>query len=198
MAGSAGKRLTGRAQAAGRARLDALSRLAEELPRLSWFAAVGEPLLESERDDALSYLGGLGMEDRKLLQVRTWAEAAAAAAAPDWEPGWWALEEAERKRLESEAAAALGEEPLLSALSQVTQQATTWLLGAAALAAARSGQADPALTRVAAGAAAQAAFHEGLRLAAGAPVTQVFAAKFRLYAAGRWPLAVTKRGFYLF
>jgi hypothetical protein len=70
------------------------------------------------------------------------------------------------------------------------------LLGAAAVAAARAGMADPSVTRVAAGAASQACDQAALALAAGADGHHPFAAKYRLFLAGRWPLGVVgSRGF---
>ena len=50
--------------------------------------------------------------------------------------------------------------------------------------------ADPALARVAAGAAAQACHQAALALAVAAPPEHVFAVKYRLFAAGRWPLGI--------
>jgi hypothetical protein len=71
-------------------------------------------------------------------------------------------------------------------------------LGAASIAAARDGVADPALSRVAAGAATQAAYQAALARAAGSPDSHPFAIKFRLFAAGRWPLGLVSDTFHLF
>ena len=72
------------------------------------------------------------------------------------------------------------------------------VMGAASAAAARAGIADQALARVAAGAATQAAYHAALVRAAGAGDAHPFALKYRLYAAGHWPLSVTGGKFWVF
>jgi hypothetical protein len=70
--------------------------------------------------------------------------------------------------------------------------------GAAAVAASRSGVADEALIRAAAGAATQGAYHAALVLAAGGDEHHPFAIKFRLFEAGRWPLGIVGATFNLF
>jgi hypothetical protein len=86
---------------------------------------------------------------------------------------------------------------VMTALTKVTDAATRIVLGAASVAAARQGIADPALARAAAGAATQAAYQAALALAGGAQSNHPFAVKYRLFAAGRWPLGVVKNSFYL-
>jgi hypothetical protein len=83
------------------------------------------------------------------------------------------------------------------ALSAVTEAAVA-LHGHAALAAARQGIADPVLSRVAAGAAALACHQMGLVQAAGAREDHPLAAKYRLFAGGRWLLGVVGGRCYLF
>ena len=71
----------------------------------------------------------------------------------------------------------------------LTTEAGDLVHGKAATAAARMGHAAPSSIHVAAGAASQAVYHLALaRLAANAD--SPFESKFRLYAAGRWPLGV--------
>ena len=62
----------------------------------------------------------------------------------------------------------------------------------------RAGLDDAGLGKSAAGAATIAVHHAALALAAGEPGTHPFAAKFRLFQAGRWPLGVYGRAFYIF
>ncbi len=111
---------------------------------------------------------------------------------------WWNAEEKERLSLIERAAAQWGERSLMAALTRVTDEATRLTLGAASVAAARDGIADPALSRVAAGAATQAAYQAALARAAGAADSHPFAIKFRLFAAGRWPLGLVGDTFHLF
>src|SRR5262249_44873967 len=96
------------------------------------------------------------------------------------------------------AAGRCGEEPLMAALSEVMQAASDRVHGEAAVAAVRDGVADPALHRVAAGAATQACYHAALALAAGRGDTHAFGAKFRLFAGGRWTLGIVGERFFVF
>jgi hypothetical protein len=169
--------------------LAALSGFARAVPRLSWFAACGEPLLEPERADAEAFLAALGLPPAPIEGVPDWSAAAATTKRPDWSAAWWDAEEAARIALHRRLAAALGEAALLAALTAVAEAANDAVHGAAAVAAARAGTADPALIRVAAGAAAQACHQNALALAAG-EAAHPFALKFRLFAAGRWPLGI--------
>ena len=69
---------------------------------------------------------------------------------------------------------------------------------AALRAAGQSGVVDPALVRAAAGAATQASYQAALVLAAGEDAEHVFAIKYRLFEAGRWPLGIAGMTFNLF
>ncbi len=127
-----------------------------------------------------------------------WRAAETATRSPAWNATWWNAEEKERLSLLERAAAQWGERSLMAALTRVTDEATRITLGAASVAAARDGIADPALSRVAAGAATQAAYQAALARAAGATDNHPFAIKFRLFAAGRWPLGLVGDTFHLF
>jgi hypothetical protein len=63
---------------------------------------------------------------------------------------------------------------------------------------ARSGCADAALIRAAAGAASHAAYQARLARAAGAPPGHPFLRKYALYCGGRWPLGVYEGQFAIF
>ncbi len=79
----------------------------------------------------------------------------------------------------------------LSALTRVTEAALEPTRAAAESAS------DEALSRVAAGAAAQACHLAALALAAGKPA-HGFVIKHRIFAAGRWPLGRVRERWYLF
>lgn len=165
----------------------------------SWFAAVGEELTTAERWDARAYLAGLGFADTGVSGVVDWPQAAEIAKSPSWSREWWDREEAERTALLDRAAAKISEHELMSALSRVMELAASVTHGAAAIAASRSGVADQALTRVAAGAGAQAAYQAALAaLAHEGTEEHPFSIKFRLFEAGRWPLGISSGVFYLF
>jgi hypothetical protein len=170
--------------------LSAVHDFATRLAQGSWFAACGEPLGDSELEDARAWMAGLGLPVDAVEGVGTWREASALSRSAEWGRDWWEAEERERKNLYARAAARFGEERLLDALSAVARQATDTLHGAASIAAARVGVADPALSRVAAGAASQACHQAALALAAEAGPRHAFAAKHRLFAGGRWGLGV--------
>lgn len=182
---------------AATADLASLNRFAASLGSASWFAAVGQELTEGERREAEDYLAGLGLK-AGLATVVDWRAAERVTRDPRWSPAWWNAEEDIRRALFEQARAAWGEHGLLAALTRVTDEATRLTLGAASIAAARDGVADPALTRVAAGAATQAAYQAALALAAEAGPAHPFAIKFRLFSAGRWPLALVGDTFHLF
>lgn len=178
--------------------LGGVARLAATLGGASWFAAVGQELTEGERREAEDYLAALGLGDARLAAAPDWRAAEAVTRRPDWNPRWWNAEESARLALLDEARRRWGEHALMTALTRVTDEATRLTLGAASVAATRDGIADAALTRVAAGAATQAAYQAALALAAGAGPAHAFAVKYRLFAAGRWPLGLVGDTFHLF
>lgn len=175
-----------------------LTGFADQIGSASWFAACGEALTEGEIEDARLWLAALGLEVASIEGVATWEEAARLARSPEWSRAWWAREDEERQRLYEAATAEFGETALLGALSRVTDAATRLLLGAASVAAGRAGIADPTLSRVAAGAASQACYQAALALAAGADGGHAFAAKYRVFLAGRWPLGVVGASAFVF
>jgi hypothetical protein len=173
-----------------------LRAFADAIPRGSWFAACGEALTASEQADAAAYLAALGMPGIAVAGVAGWPEAAATAQHPDWSRVWWGAETRAQSELQRLGEARFGAERLLTALTAVTEAAAA-LSGAASLALSRAGVADPMLTRVASGAAAQACHQAALALAAAAGPDHLFAIKFRLFAAGRWPLGIVGDRFFV-
>ncbi len=191
----------GQAQPLDNAAGEALAELRGRLRTASWFAALGERLTQGERWDARAYLAGLGFADAGVAEVKSWDEAAAIAKSPDWSRAWWDREEAERQRLLTICGALYPEHELMTALSRAMELASATTHGAAAIAASRAGVADPALIRVAAGAAAQAAYQAALPVLAAKAAGESehpFAIKFRLFEAGRWPLGIAGGSFHIF
>jgi hypothetical protein len=175
-----------------------LAELSRRVRRAPWFAAVGEPLSDVEREEAREYLAALGLGARAVAPAAGWREAERIIRAPDGAREWWAAEERHARDLRGRALDRAAERDLLAALTEVVVGASDAAHGAATAAAARAGLADPALTRVAAGAAAQAGYQAALALAAGAGGGHPFAAKLRLFEAGRWPLGVVGTALHLF
>lgn len=176
----------------GRAAVD---RLMREIGAASWFAALGERLVPSEIADAQAWLVGLGFAGFPVAAVGSFAEAERSLRLPAGEADWWAREETLRRQLLGD-----GADGLVAAASEATLAASAIAHGEAAAAAARLGGADPALIKVAAGAATQAAYHRALAdFAADREArAEPFRAKFRLFAAGRWPLGIVQGAFRLF
>jgi hypothetical protein len=169
----------------------------DEVRVAAWFAALGEPLTDGDRTDADAYARALGLGAQRVVLAHDWPEAERVLKAPEWSPAWWDREEELRQRLLADAEARYPERELWTALTELTTAAGDIVHGKAATAASRMGDAARASIHVAAGAAAQAAYQLALaRLAEDA--ASPFESKFRLFAAGRWPLAVVGSTLVLF
>ena len=166
-----------------------LEALRLEVRAASWFAALGEPLTDGDRSDGLAYGAALGFDSIEIGLARDWPDAERLLKAPDWTPAWWDREEALRKTLLAEAEALYPERALWSLLTDLTTETGDLVHGKAATAAARMGKAAAASIHVAAGAASQAVYQLAVARLAGQS-TSPFESKFRLYAAGRWPLGI--------
>ncbi|MCF8531794.1 MAG: hypothetical protein K9G48_02215 [Reyranella sp.] len=164
-----------------------LCALRAEVRTASWFAALGEPLTDGDRSDATAYAEALGFGSLEIDLSRDWRAAERLLKAPEWMPAWWEREEEIRQRLLSEAKGRYPKRALWSSLTELTTEAGDLVHGKAATAAARMGNAAPASIHVAAGAASQAIYHLALARLAGQAASP-FESKFRLFAAGRWPL----------
>ncbi|MCX7361070.1 MAG: hypothetical protein NTV97_04195 [Alphaproteobacteria bacterium] len=169
-----------------------LATVREEVRAASWFAALGEELTEGDRSDAQAYAGVPG-----VLRIETWPEAETFLKSADTSLEWWDREEALRKELLTEAERRYPERALWTALTELTIEAGDLVHGKAATAAMRAGNAAAASIHVAAGAASQAVYQLAVARLAGTEATP-FDSKFRLFAAGRWPLGVMGSSLLLF
>ncbi len=174
-----------------------LDRVTAEVRSASWFAALGEPLTDGDRADAASYLLALGFDALDIGIAHDWPEAEALLKAPDWSPVWWDREEAQRRALLNHAEARYPEHALWTALTELTTEAGELVHGKAATAAGRMGDAAKASIHVAAGAASQAVYQLAVARLAGEQASP-FESKFRLFAAGRWPLGIVGTRLILF
>ncbi len=165
--------------------------LRQEIRAASWFAALGEPLTDGDRADALAYSSAADVE-----RVTSWPAAEAFLKSPAT-LDWWDREDALRKQLLARAGAQHPERALWMALGELTTEAGDLVHGKAATAATRMGGAAPASVHVAAGAASQAVYQLAVARLAG-DSTSLFESKFRLFAAGRWPLGVAGSRLILF
>lgn len=173
------------------------------LADISWFAHMGERPSQVVRETAAAYLAQLGFPDAELAILPTWEDAAAAAETLDWASSAWEVEELARADLTARALVTMSEEALDVGLRLVAQN-----VGEAAKAAMEEQAAlwdvvDEGAQTLAVGAAAQSAHHAGLLLAAyegedDDVQDHPFSWKFRLFAAGRWPVALVGNSFNLF
>ena len=178
--------------------LGAVDRLAGGLAKASWFAALGQAPAESERQDGLAYLSALGYGKAGLEWAPDWAAAEKACKDSAWTHQWWDKEEALRKQLFETASEVASEQTVSWAIDRLMKAASDLVMGAAARAAARDGIADEVIIRVAAGSATQVIYQAGVALAADAGPTHPFLLKYRIFAAGRWPLGLIGDKFHIF
>jgi len=169
-----------------------LGPLRAEIRAASWFAALGEPLTDGDVAEARTYAGAV-----EVGGVTSWPEAEDFLKSPNASLDWWDREETLRKSLLAEAERRHPERALWTSLTELTTEAGDLIHGKAATAAARMGNAAPASIHVAAGAASQAVYQLAVARLAGNR-TSPFESKFRLFAAGRWPLGVVGSRLFLF
>jgi len=169
-----------------------LGPLRAEIRAASWFAALGEPLTDGDVAEARAYAGAV-----EVVRLPSWPEAEAFIKSPDASLDWWNREEALRKSLLAEAETRHPERALWTSLTELTTEAGDLVHGKAATAAARMGNAAPASIHVAAGAASQAVYQLAVARLAGNQ-TSPFESKFRMFAAGRWPLGIMGSRLFVF
>jgi len=164
-----------------------------------WFFMLGKSLADSERRQVEDYLRGLGIgEELPVVGVSDWDSARRAISNPAWDRRWWDAEQAEKQRLYSKAATAMGENELLASLSRTMERITEPVHGAAAVEAARRGCTDAGLIRAAAGAASEALYLSELARLAGESERHPFALKQSLFAGGHWPLGIVAGRYHVF
>mgnify|MGYP000877277135 CR=1 FL=1 len=175
-----------------------VSDLAAEFAAAPWFAHLGDQPSEADRHCVADYCTKLGF--RRAMQV--WLHDLSAAEdvlKRDAEmPEWRRAEADAAAALTQAAAAALGGPTANAAVNRAMLAASDAAMAAARRIFPAHGRSDEALMRVAAGAAARAAGEYALVLLAGAdPARHAFAAKQRIFAAGRWPLVAVEDQFAL-
>ena len=181
----------------------ALADFPQRLRMASWFSFVGTPLSDAEREDVEEYTQALGLGSLELSELGDWRSVEACIKQTDWDADWWQAEEDRRKLLLDQATANVGDMALTRALTDLSDKVSDIVHGAAAVAASRGGVADQGLTRSAAGAATMSAYQAAVEKAADTGAANdnsghAFAAKFRLFEAGHWPLCVRDGTFYIF
>lgn len=177
------------------ARQGRLDGFAARLAAQPWFSALAQPPTGAERADAVRSVEGLLHRPPEVLWMEGLAGAAALLKRSDQSRAWMQAEADEERRLTEMAEDRFGAAVLTDALNRLMRTASDAAVGPAAVAFARGGIADEALPKVAAGAVAQTAVQMALVIATDQDQTGAaahpFAARHRLFTAGRWPLTVT-------
>lgn len=168
------------------------------LPKDVWFCAVGKPLGASVRNECESYLRSFTMPGLAIIGVRDWPHARDISNAPNWSRQWWEIERQEERRLFEIAAAKYSADAVLMRLTNLMSGSAELFYGPATVACIRAGIPDPGLARSAAGAASHNLHQYGIAQLADESEDHLFAVKFRLFLAGRWPMSVDDTGFYIF
>ncbi len=175
-----------------------LSDLAAEFAETAWFARLGQKPSADDRRSADDYCAKLGFRRTVLVWLHDLGAAEGVLRREETMPAWQRAERDAAGALTRAAAAALGETGANEAVNRAMLAASDAAIQAARRIFPARGRSDEALMRVAAGAAARAAGEYALVFLAGAdPVGHAFAAKQRLYAAGRWPLVAIEDQFAL-
>jgi hypothetical protein len=174
-----------------------LDALRSEVKAASWFAALGEPLSEGDRADAESYASALDPRSLTVEPARDWPAAERILKTPEGSRRWWDREERLRRTLLATAEARYPGRALWTALTELTTETGDLVHGKAATAAARMGKAAAASIHVAAGSASHAVYQLAVGRLAGDRLS-LFESKFRLFAAGRWPLGVVGSTLFVF
>jgi hypothetical protein len=171
-----------------------------EMARVPWFESCGAPLGPEGAGLASAYAASLGIGEFPVEGIKDWRAAQALAQDSGWNRGWWEAEKAAEKALHLTGIARHGRDEFLASLTDVTEAAAS-IQVAASRALSRSGIADQGLGKAAAGAASQACHQAALLLLAAWDKecqSHMFARKFRLYAAGRWPLGIVRDRCFVF
>ena len=183
--------------------LSQLSRFARGLSGIPWFANLGEPLTSGARAIAEKYTNGLGFPDADVAILVDWEDAAAAAESLDWHSPAWEAEELLRADLTARALDLLSNDALQIAMTMIADRVAAPAKEAMEQASFIWDVEDEGARQLAVGAAVQAAHQAALALAsANDPEFDVedhpFAAKFKLFEFGRWPVGVVGSSFNLF
>lgn len=176
---------------------------ADSLDQINWFAHLGERPTRLVKEAAAAYASQLGFPDAHLAILPTWEDAADVAETHDWSSPAWEAEELARADLTAHALEIMSEEALEVGLRYVAQKVAEVVKEAMEDQAAMWDVADEGARNLAVGAAAQAAHGAALLLAAFQDEDEdaqdhPFSWKLRLFAAGRWPVAVVGGSFNVF
>ncbi|MEM9170442.1 MAG: hypothetical protein AAGC56_12410 [Pseudomonadota bacterium] len=185
--------------------LSRVKRFAESLDGVPWFANLGEPMTPGAKACAAQYLEGLGFPDADVGLLVDWEDAAAAAETTDVDSPAWEAEELLRADVTGRALEVLSDEALHIAMAVVAEAVSEPAKEAMRQASFIWDVEDGPSQRLAVGAAVQAAHQAAMTLLAAGEAdpdfdaeAHPFAAKFRLFEFGRWPVGVVGGSFNVF
>ncbi|MEZ5927042.1 MAG: hypothetical protein R3C55_00965 [Parvularculaceae bacterium] len=183
--------------------LSRVSRFARGLVNIPWFANLGEPMTPGARASAQRYIDGLGFADAEIAILVDWQDAADAAENIDWHLPAWEAEELLRTDLTARALELLSEEALQLAMTLVAERVSEPAKEAMEQASYIWDMEDDGARQLAVGAAVQAAHQAALTLICATDPdfdaeTHPFAAKFKLFEFGRWPVGIVGSSFNVF
>ena len=166
--------------------------------------SVGEPLGASVKELARAYLDGLGYPEAEAAPMLNWDDALDAALSLDVNSAGWEAEEQLRAALVDAALTQVSEEGLGVLLAHLAAQLSETLHELAEEALYMADELPDHVIDLAVGAGQQAAYGAALVLAAGGAgdrddasndradiLSHPIMLKYRLFAAGRWPLTLT-------
>lgn len=192
--------------------LNLLRNFADEMAHAPWFANLGDNIDAEIAALSQLYADGLGIPDAALAQLPDWDDVVDVAQSLDLNSEAWEAEEQLRAGLVEQALQGLSPEGLQVLLTYLSARLAEPLRDAAEEALSLSDENADQLVELMVGAGQQTAYGALLAVAA----TQIEAqlteqepdleelsrhplfVKYRLFAIGRWPVALTGRSFNLF
>ncbi len=183
--------------------LNTLSRFANGLDNIPWFANLGEPLTPGAKEVSERYIHSLGFPDAQVGILVDWEDAADAAENQDWHSPAWEAEELLRADLTARALEFLSEDALTIGMTLIAEKVSEPAKEGMEQASYIWDMEDEPSQRLAVGAAVQAAHGAALVLMAAADPDFIseqhaFTAKFQLFEFGRWPVGIIGQSFNLF
>lgn len=170
-----------------------VSDLVAEFAETKWFAHLGDRPSEADRRCAADYCVKLGFRGTVQVWLHDLGAAEGVLKRDEEMPEWRRAESDAAATLTRAAGAALGDAAANEAVNRAMLAASDAAMAAARRLFPEHGRSDEVIMRVAAGAAARAAGEYALVLLAGADAARhAFAAKQRIFAAGRWPLVAVE------
>lgn len=178
--------------------IHALPSFLELAAHVPWFRMVGEPVSGSLRADAEDYASALGFPEAEPALVGDWEAASDALMSMDVNAPAWEAEEQLRAAVSIELVDMVGEDLAAMLMHHVSDQLTPVIEQSVMDASNELGIQDEDFLRAAMGAGIQAAHQAAMVALVGADETHAFAARFKLFEVGRWPIGIFGTSFLIY